>query len=140
MRDAIAHLNYVSVFVVAVVGFLLGWLWYSVLFGKAYVAEMKITPEQMAEARAKGMAGSFVKSFLLTLLGTIGLAVVLRAYGAPNWKHGAAEGAFIGACIVAARLWNGGVWERKSTKLQLINGGHEIVLFALQGAIFACWH
>ena len=68
MRDAITHLNYVSVLVVAVAGFLLGWLWYGLFFGRVWMAEMKFTPESMAAAKEKGMAGYFIKGFTFTLL------------------------------------------------------------------------
>ena len=40
------HLNYIAVLVTAVVGFMLGGLWYSALFGKMWRTEMKITEEQ----------------------------------------------------------------------------------------------
>lgn len=140
MRYAIVHLNYVSVLVVAAVGFILGWLWYTVLFGKAWVAEMKITPEQIEAAKGKGMAGELISGFILTLVGTWGLAMILFTHGIPNWKHGAAVGAFVGAFVSAARYLNFANWEKKSTKLRFINAAHEVVLYTVQGAILGLWH
>ena len=141
MRNALTHLNYVAVLGTAVAGFLLGWLWYMVLFGKAWMAEMKITEEQKKANCAKnGMAGSLIKGFVFTLLATFGLATLIAALGAPNWKHGMAIGLFVGSFISAARMLNGSVWEERSLKLQAINVGHEIALFALQGAILGAWH
>jgi hypothetical protein len=139
MRVAITHLNYVAVLVTTLAGFLLGWLWYSLLFGKIWIAEMKITPEKMEECRQKGMAGYFVQGLLFTLLSTFGLAVLLVAHGTSNWKHGAAVGAFVGVAIVAMRQLNGATWEDKSVKLRVLNASHEVVLFALQGAILGAW-
>jgi hypothetical protein len=141
MRNVIPHLDYIHVLVVSVAGFLLGWLWYSVLCGKAWMAEMKITEEMVNAERAKGgMAGYFIKGFIFTFLGTFGLAALLAAHGAPNWKHGAAFGVFIGLFGPVARMLNMSVWEKKSVKLQAINAGHEVVLYALQGAILGAWH
>ena len=141
MRNIIPHLNYLHVLVVTVAGFLLGWIWYSpVLFVKPWIAEMKITPEQMKEAKAKGMAGFFVKGFLFTFLSTFGLAALIAAHGSPNWKHGAAFGLFIGLFGPVMRMLNNGVWENRSLKLQAIVTGHEIVLYTLQGAILGAWH
>ena len=141
MRNIILRLDYVHVLVVAIAGFMLGWLWYSVLFGKAWMAEMKITPEMVKEDQAQGgMAGYFIKGFVFTLLGTFGLAALLVAHGTPNWKHGAALGAFIGLFGPVMRMLNGSVWEKRSVKLQLINAGHEVALYALQGAILGAWH
>jgi xanthine/uracil/vitamin C permease (AzgA family) len=142
MREAITHLNYIAVVVTTIAGFLLGWLWYGMLFGKLWMAEMKITPEKMEECRKKGMAVYFVQGLLFTLLSTFGLAVLLASHGGhgiPNWKHGAAVGAFVGVFIAAARLANTGTWEEKSCRLRLINGAHEVALFTIQGAILALW-
>jgi hypothetical protein len=142
MREAITHLNYIAVVVTTIAGFLLGWLWYGMLFGKLWMAEMKITPDKMEECRKKGMAFYFVQGVFFTLLSTFGLAVLLASHGGhgvPNWKHGAAVGAFVGVFIVAMRLTNGGTWEEKSCRLRLINGAHEVALFTIQGAILGQW-
>ena len=45
----------------------------------------------------------------------------------------------IGLLVVGARMANGGLWEKRSLRLQAINIGHETVLFAVQGAILAVW-
>ena len=134
------HLNYIAVLVTAIAGFAVGAVWYSGLFGKAWRTEMKITDEQMKAACEKGMAAVMIKAFIFTLIGTVALAVLLRAHGTPNWKHGAACGLFIGLCTVGARMLNGGVFEMKSWKLQAINVGHEAVMYTLQGAILGAWH
>jgi hypothetical protein len=141
MRDVILHLNYIHVLVVTVAGFLLGWLWYSpVLFAKPWMAEMKITEEMKKAEQAKGIAGYLIKGLLFTLLSTFGLAALIAVHGTPNWKHGAAFGAFIGLFGPAMRMMSGAVWEKKSVKLQIINAGHEVVLYAVQGAILGAWH
>jgi hypothetical protein len=141
MRTVIPHLNYYAVLVVAVVGFLVGWLWYGLLFGRMWMTEMKITPEMVAAEKAKGgMAGYMIKGFLFTLLSTFGLAALIAAHGSPNWKHGAAFGLFIGLFVAAVRKLNDAVWEKKSCKLQVLNVGHELVVYAVQGAILGMWH
>ncbi len=117
MREALTHLNYLAVFVVAIAGFLLGWLWYGPLFGKIWITEMKLTPEKMQAAREKGMAGYFIKGFVCTLLSTFGLAVLLQLFNRPDWIHGAVYGAFFGFFMAGARLLNSSVWEEKSARL-----------------------
>ena len=133
------HLIYVVVLVTAVAGFAVGAVWYSALFGKAWKTEMRITEEQMQAIAAKGMASFMIKGFVFTLLSTFGLAVLLQAHGTPNWKHGAACGLFIGFLTVGVRMLNGAVYEKKSVKLQVINVGHEMVMYTLQGAILGMW-
>jgi|SRR5580658_1882586 hypothetical protein len=142
MRDAIAHLNYAHVLVVTIAGFVLGCVWsHGPLFGRQWMAEMKFTKESMEETmKQQGMAKLFMKSFTLTLLSTFGLAVLVAAHGSPNWKNGAAFGMFVGLFGPGMRLLYGALWEDRSVKLQAINLGHEVVVYALQGAILGAWH
>ena len=136
MVEALHALNYIHVFVVAIVGFAFGSLWYTALFGKAWSAEMKIDPA----AEKPSMAPMMIKGFICTLISTLGLALLTLLHSRTNWLHGAYFGAAIGLLIVGARQLNHGVWDHSSRKLRLINLGHEVLLFAIQGAILAVWH
>jgi hypothetical protein len=138
MREVIQnHLNYVAVLIVTAVGFLLGWLWYSpVMFAKPWMRAMKLTEADMKQVMADGVAGYFIQGFICTLLSTFGLAVLITLLRA-DVIHGAAYGAFFGLFGPGMRMLNGGVWERASKKLQAIKVSHEVVLYAVQGAILA---
>ncbi len=138
MIQAIQTLSYLHVFVVAVAGFVLGWLWYSGLFGQAWRAEMKVTPQAMEEGRGQ-MGRMMATAFLFTLLSTFGLAVLVAAHRSAGALKGAELGAFVGAVVVGGRMLNSSVWENRSARLLRINLGHEIVLFALQGALLGLW-
>lgn len=142
MRDVIIHLNYVHVLVVTIAGFILGCLWsHGPLFGKAWMAAMNLTKESMEAAiRKQGMGTFFLKGFTFTLLSTFGLAVLIAAHGSRDWQHGAAFGAFVGLLGPGVRLLNAALWENKSVKLQAIDLGHEVAVYALQGAILGAWH
>ncbi|HET7535988.1 MAG TPA: DUF1761 domain-containing protein [Candidatus Didemnitutus sp.] len=142
MSEVILHLNYVHVVVAAIAGFILGCLWsHGPLFGNAWMAEMKFTKESMeAEMRKQGMTTFLLKGVGFTLLSTFGLAVLIAAQGAADWKCGAAFGAFVGLFGPGVRLLNAACWENQSVKLQAINAGHEVAIYALQGAILGAWH
>ena len=90
--------------------------------------------------KKQGMAKVFIKGFVFTLLSTFGLAALIAAHGSPNWKHGAAFGIFVGLFGPGVRLLNAAIWENKSVKLQAIDLGHEVAVYALQGAILGAWH
>ena len=140
MMHTILSLNYLAVALTAVAGFMLGWLWYSLLFGKAWMAEMKITEETMKAAAEKGMARFFATGFAYTFLSTLGLAVLLKAHGSAGALKGAEFGLFVGAFLVGMRMLNGSMWEQRTLRLQAINLGHELALFTLQGVILAVWN
>jgi hypothetical protein len=140
MQYAFSHLNYLAVIVVTIVGFLLGWAWYSpVLFAKTWMKEMNMTKE-FFEANPPNMAVLFGSCLLYTFLSTLGLAVLLGAHGTTDWLKGAEFGAFLGAILVAPRMLNGALWEFRSARLLRITIGYELVMFTLQGAILAVWH
>ena len=140
MFNALSQLNYVAVLVTAVVGFVLGWLWYSpLLFVRAWMAEMEISEEAMKAKAAKGMAGFLIKGFLYTLVSTFGLAVLIESRAPVNVVKGAGIGAFVALLLVGARMLNGAVWEQRSAKLMAIVIGYEVVLFTVQGAILGVW-
>lgn len=140
MTHAILSLDYFHVLIVALLGFALGWLWYSpVLFAKVWMKEMRLTEAMMREAAEDGMARFFIQAFFFTFVSTFGLAAILNAHRPTWWGGGALVGAFIGLCIVGARLANAGIWEQRSFKLLAITIGHEVTVFAIQGAILAIW-
>jgi hypothetical protein len=141
MRDVILHLNYIHVLVVGVAGFILSCLWlHGPLFGRQWLAEMNMTKESMEAMVSRNPAMFLVKGLVFTLLATFGLAALLAAHGAPNWKHGAAFGAFVGFFGPGVQLLNAACWEKKSVKLQAINLGHLVAVYAMQGAILGAWH
>lgn len=138
MIAALSSLNYVAVIVTAIAGFMIGWLWYGVLFGKAWMKEMKITPEMMEAAKGR-MGATMTSGFVLTLVSTFALAWILRGHGTATAVTGAEWGAMLGLLLVGARFANSGVWESRSFKLTAINVVHEVVMFAVQGVILAVW-
>lgn len=138
MLASLSHLHIVPIIVVAIIGFLFGAIWYTALFGKAVAAEMKITPEEREKAKG-ATAPNLVKGFLWTLVSTFALWLLIDSHHTLGYRRGAAFGAVVGALIVGARMLDHNVWHKKSCKLMAINVVHEILLFAIQGAIFGHW-
>jgi hypothetical protein len=139
MPQAIQSLNCLHLFGITVVGFFLGWLWYSpLMFNRAWVIEMQNSSQ--APANLKGRMGQATTvAFLFTLLSTFGLAVLINECHLTGALRGAEFGAFVGGVVVGGRILNGAIWEVRSPRLLRINLGHEILLFALQGALLAGW-
>jgi hypothetical protein len=139
MPQVIQSLSCLHVFVVAAAGFLLGWLWYSpLMFNKAWVIEMQNSSQALANLKGR-MGPATAVAFFFTLLSTFGLAVLINEHHTASALRGAEFGAFVGAIVVGSRMLSSSVWENRSARLLRINLGHEIVLFALQGALLGCW-
>jgi hypothetical protein len=139
MIHAFTSLNPVALLVVSVLCFLIGGLWYSpLLFVKAWMKEMKITPESM-KAQNKSMAKTMGTAFLLTLVSTTTLATLIELRHTTRVLSGAELGFFVGAGLVAAREGTNAVFESRSFKHFMIVSGHDITLLVIQGAILAVW-
>lgn len=85
-------LSLVGVLVASVVFFLIGWLWYGVLFMDAYMESMGVAADESGGAFDIWMAGGF----LITVLQVIGLGLVMK------WKGDASPAA---GATTAATLW-----------------------------------
>ena len=125
------EVNYLAVIAAAVATFLLGGLWYSpALFGKAWQREAGVTEERMKSAN---MTLIFGLTFVLSLVAAWVFALFLGPR--PPLALGLGAGFSAGLCWVAASFGINYLFERKSLKLWLINGGYHTLQFTLFGLI-----
>ncbi|MCB1554534.1 MAG: DUF1761 domain-containing protein [Xanthomonadales bacterium] len=123
--------NIWAVLAAAVASFLLGGLWYSpLLFGKAWQREAGLSDAQLAGGN---MALIFGLSFVLALVASFVFAMFLGPR--PPMALGLGAGFSAGLCWVASSFGINYLFERKSLKLFLINGGYHTLQFTLIGLI-----
>jgi hypothetical protein len=103
-----------------------------VLFGKAWQREAGLTDEKL---RSANMAQIFGLSFVLALLAAWNFANFLGPR--PSLALGIGAGASAGLLWVAGSFGINYLFERKSLKLFLINGGYHTVQFAIIGLVLA---
>ena len=115
--------------------FVQGGLWYSLLFGKAWMAPTGITAERAAEAN---QARIFGIAFVWSLLGAYVFAMFLGPQPAPAFAAGV--GFLAGLFWVTGSLAINYQFERRPAKLLLINGGYHTLQYTLYGAILGLWH
>lgn len=124
--------DWIASIIAAVSAFVLGGLWYSpALFAKAWQRETGLSDEQL-NAASKGKI--FGLSFIACLVG----AVVFSMFVGPDPALGFAVGAgsAVGVFWVAGSFGVNYLFELKSVKLWLINGGYHAVQFILYGVVF----
>ncbi|WP_290887857.1 DUF1761 domain-containing protein [Arenimonas sp.] len=127
--------NVWAVLVAALSGFVLGGLWYSpVLFGKAWQRETGLSDEVLAKGN---MALIFGTTFVLCLVASAVFAMFLGPK--PSLELGVGAGFAAGLCWVTASFGINYLFERKSLRLFLINGGYHTLQFTLIGAVLALW-
>ena len=127
------EVNFLAVALAAFASFMLGGLWYSpVLFGKSWQREAGVSDAQMKNSNVGLIFGL---AFVLSLIASYVFALFLGPR--PPLALGLGAGSAAGLCWVAASFGINYLFERKSVKLFLINGGYHTLQFTLIGLILA---
>lgn len=129
--------NYVAVFVAALAYWLLGAVWYSVLFQKPWMALENITPEQAQAAGAP--IAPFIISFVLNLVIAFVLAQLCAWRNANTAARGAALGILIWIGFLGPVTYTTYMFEMRPKQLFAINEFYVLVGMCLMGAILGAW-
>jgi hypothetical protein len=127
-------LNWLAILASALSAFVLGGLWYSVLFARPWQKAAGVSDEQM---RSGNPAVTFGGAFVLSLVASAAFAVFLGPE--INLATGALYGFTAGLCWVTASLGITYLFERRPLVLFLINGGYQTLQYTLIGAILGAW-
>jgi hypothetical protein len=137
-EDAAMRTNYPAVVVSAIVYWLLGGLWYDLLFSKQWMAL-----EHMSEAQASSTnpvwIWPFILTFLLNLLIAFVLAQVCIWRNANTAARGAAIGTLLWLGIVGPIVYTTYMYEMRPMQLFAINEFYPLVGLCLMGAILGTW-
>jgi hypothetical protein len=130
MQNGFQNLSWLAIVLASVSAFLLGFLWYSVLFQKRWMKENGFTTETMKDAN---MAKIFGLSFLLMVFAAFNLAMFVGK--APGPVFGTMAGFLAGFGWVFTFMGVSYLFERKSLALFLINAGYSVVSLTIMGLV-----
>jgi hypothetical protein len=128
------EINWLAVLAAAASSFVLGGVWYSALFAKPWQAAAGLSDAQLKSGNPALIFGG---SFVLALIASASFAVFLGAE--IDAATGALYGFTAGLCWVTASFGINCLFERRSLKLFLINGGYHTLQFTLIGAILGAF-
>jgi hypothetical protein len=128
--------NYAAVFVAALAYWVLGAVWYGVLFGKPWMALEHVTPEQ---ARGAGTVAPYIITFVLNLVIAFVLAQICAWRNASTAARGAALGILIWIGFLGPVTYTTYMYEMRSKQLYAINEFYSLVGLCLMGAILGAW-
>jgi hypothetical protein len=129
--------RHLAVWIAAIVFFVLGAIWYSVMAGPWMAAIGRAT-----DAAPRDPAGSplpYAVGFVAILVMCYTLAWLIRRLGATTLVAGLRLGATVALGFVAATLALNYGFEGRPTVLWFINSVYVVVGLALSGAIIAGW-
>lgn len=127
-------INWLAVVVAAVVGFVVGWLWYGPLFGKMWKSLMGFTDESMKSMPMKpataifwGFIASLVMAYVLAhFISLLGIVDVLSALRFACW---------IWFGFMATQAIGVYLWEGKSFKLFFLCTAYQFVVLHLMALV-----
>jgi len=129
-------MNVWAVLAAGVTSMVLGAVWYSpALFARAWMRESGMTEEK---ARAASPVKTLGAAFVLALIASAVFAAFLGPSPAPAFAT--AAGFAAGLCWVAGSFGINYLFEQRSMKLFLINGGYHTLQYTLIGLILGLWH
>jgi hypothetical protein len=134
------NINFVAILVAVVANFILGFLWYTPLFGKAWAKEMKF------DTSVKPAGGQIAKGMIFMVIGNFFLAYVF-AHNIAAWSYVPGMDAMSPAMKImnsTVFTWLGFylpvdlstvAWENKSWKLFAINTGYHFMMLLVASVI-----
>ena len=128
--------NYPAVVVAAVVYWIMGALWFGVLFAKPWMALERMTEEQ---ARSANPVLPYVISFLLNVLIAYVLAQLCLWRNATTAARGAALGTLLWIGFVGPITYTTYMYELRPWQLFAINQFYPLAGLCVMGAILGAW-
>jgi Protein of unknown function (DUF1761) len=128
--------NYAAVFISAIAYWLLGAVWYGVLFSKPWMALENISVEQ---AKSMNPVLPYVITFGLNLLIAYSLAQICIWRNANTVGRGASVGVLLWIGFVGPITFTTYMYEMRPKELFAINQFYPLAGLVLMGAIIGAW-
>jgi hypothetical protein len=132
----ISALNWLAIVAATVVTFVVGFVWYNPkVFGTAWMRESGMTEEK---AKSGNMGKVFGSAFFMSFILIFNMAMMFGTeIGATD---GTLYGFLTGFGFVAMGIGVNAMYEQRSFKYIIINGGYWMVSLAISGYILGAWH
>ena len=127
-------LNWWAILLATVASFALGWLWYGPLFGRAWLAALGKSVEELQPSPTP-----FIVSFVTALVTCVVLAAIMQGLGIANVAGGLALGLVTGIGFIATSMASDSAFCGWGAKLWGIQAGYRVVYSVIMGGIIGAW-
>jgi len=132
-------INYPAVLVATVAHFLVGGVWYGVLFSNKFIELIAWSPEKLQEMQNQSPAKPLLIAFISALVLVYILAHFIQYTKARTALDGVQTAFWLWLGFVATTQLATVIFEERKLGLYLINVGYQLVACALAGIILAVW-
>ncbi len=130
------HVPYVPVLIAAVVMWLLGALWYGLLFRKSWRKLVGYAEDEKPKNMVFGMVTQFIACLILAFV----MLHIAEWAGARLFTGGATLGVICWLGFMAPPLFAQHIFEGRRVNLFAINAGYWLLAMAIAGGILAVFH
>jgi hypothetical protein len=135
-----SEVHYLAVFVAALAYFILGALWYSVLFGKFWAKGIEEMGIKMSKPDQGKMGMMMLKSFTANLLCSFAMAYFIHIAGAYSLESGVKLGIVGGCGLTLSSQLMVANWQGTKPGVMIVDAGYQILGVLLVSVIIAVWH
>jgi len=130
--------NWFAIVVAAIAYFMLGALWYSMLFKNIWIKGSGI--DMNSPAAKKGGAGIMLATMVLEFVTAIGIAILAyRLYLVGNLMSGVKLGLLTGVCFATVAIWISFMYQMKPKSLMAVDAGYHILGHVICGVVICAW-
>jgi hypothetical protein len=131
-------MNWLAILCAGAAYWVLGSVWYAMLFGRIWAAEQKGGLEHVRPS-GREMAGKMVGTFICNFVAAAVMAYLIKGIGITDLNHALRLGAAVGVGFAGTALTLNSIWESKSTVAWAIDAGYNLVGALLLAVILVSW-
>jgi hypothetical protein len=132
-------MNWLAIVCAGLAYWLLGAVWYSALFSKAWRAAVEQHGVKLGQPNQSGMGTKLIVTLVCNLIAALVLARVIHQLHGVDLLRGLKIGAGVGLGFCATALTMTYVWQSPPRRLWAIDTGYHLVGCIIMGAILSVW-
>ena len=132
--NVLAELNWLAIVVATIVSFVIGFLWYGPVFGKAWLAALGKTEDEIQPSPTP-----FIVSIVTALITCVTMALLIHWLGCDTWMEGVGIGLLTGIGFIAASMFSDGAFCGWSWTLVVIQSGYRVLYSVVMAVILVLW-
>lgn len=129
--------NLLGILAATVAFFMLGWLWFGILFQAQWLEGVGLTLEGATAIAEKSGAMMYVWGIVISLVQAIGLAFVLHHASASKLMTCAKISGIVGLLIAVPIAGYGTLYEGNPLIGLIVNGSYSVIGYAIMGAVIS---
>ena len=133
------NLNWLAVLCAGAAYWVLGYVWYTLLFGKIWAAEQTRYRGEGCPPGGGAMGAKLVSTFIVNLLMAAAMAYLIKRTGFDDMNHALKLAVATGIGFSGTAVTMLSIWEAKPTKIWFIDVGYYFVGAILLAMILVSW-